>query len=436
MRGNYCEIQMVNLPFAQILVRCLAAFLLLVSIRSSAAPNISPLGATPDWSSLELYQETITHDEFKRLLETVYCPRGVSRDLLQLEADLVRIRTDREQESWFTLRFAKDAGAKKPVPRGWRLADALPPAPEGRVLEGLKIAIDPGHIGGSWAQMEERWFQVGDSEPIREGDMTLHVAKLLAPRLRKLGAAVSLVRDKPEPVTSKRPNDLSEVSRKILLRAGTAKPRDDYDGPADPQKDQTLRWQNELLFYRNSEIRQRAEIVNNDLRPDVVLCLHFNAEAWDDPKNPKLIDRNHLHMLVNGSYLDAELEFDDVRFEMLKRLLSRTHDEELPLSERMAATMARRTHLPPYEYTTPNVVKVGSTGYVYARNLIATRLYHAPVIYFEPYVMNSDEVFWRIQEGDYDGIRNVNGTDRPSIYREYADGVIDGLVEYYRGRRK
>ena len=97
--------------------------------------------------------------------------------------------------------------------------------------------------------------------------------------------------------------------------------------------------------------------------------------------------------------------------------------------------MARRTQLPPYEYTTENVTKVGTTGYVYLRNLLATRLYHAPVIYFEPYVMNSDEAFWRIQAGDYAGIRNVNGTNRPSIYREYAAGVVDGLIEYYRAVR-
>ncbi len=98
--------------------------------------------------------------------------------------------------------------------------------------------------------------------------------------------------------------------------------------------------------------------------------------------------------------------------------------------------MARRTKLPPYEYTTDNVAKVGATGYVYARNLIANRLFHCPVVYYEPYVMNSDEVFWRIQEGDYEGIRNVNGTDRPSIFREYADGVVDGLLDYYRLARK
>jgi len=175
--------------------------------------------------------------------------------------------------------------------------------------------------------------------------------------------------------------------------------------------------------------------VNEKIKPDIVLCLHFNAEAWDDPKKPTLTDRNHLHLLVNGSYLPPELEFDDVRFEMLQRLLSRMHEEELGLAQKLAETMARRTQLPPYEYTTENVAKLGSSGYLYARNLIATRLYDCPVIYFEPYVMNSDEVFWRIQEGDYEGLRNVNGTDRPSIYREYAAGMVDGLIEYYRDAR-
>ena len=43
--------------------------------------------------------------------------------------------------------------------------------------------------------MEERWFQVGDTKPVQEGDLTLQVARLLAPRLRELGAKVSFVRN-------------------------------------------------------------------------------------------------------------------------------------------------------------------------------------------------------------------------------------------------
>ena len=69
-------------------------------------------------------------------------------------------------------------------------------------------------------------------------------------------------------------------------------------------------------------------------------------------RNPTLIDKNHLHLLVNGSYLKAELEFDDERFEMLRRFLSRAYDEESPLADTVAATMAKETQLPPYQYPT------------------------------------------------------------------------------------
>ena len=101
---------------------------------------------------------------------------------------------------------------------------------------------------------------------------------------------------------------------------------------------------------------------------------------------------------MNGSYLPDELEFDDIRFEMLQRLLSRTFDEELKVADTAAVVMAKKTGLPPYEYTKDIVTRVGTSGYVYARNLAATRLYRCPVIYYEPYVMNSNEVFARIHE--------------------------------------
>jgi hypothetical protein len=281
--------------------------------------------------------------------------------------------------------------------------------------------------------MEERWFQVGNTQPVQEGDLTVKVARLLAPRLRELGAKVFFVRNSNEPVTVKRPDDFREIATKILIKNGVPQPRADVLDPNDPEKEQTIRWQSEILFYRYSEIRRRAALVNFKLHPDLVLCLHFNAEGWGAPDNPTLTDINHLHLLVNGSYLQQELDYDDERFEMIRRLLSRGYDEELPLADTIASAMAGETQLPAYEYPTTNsTTKVGSSGYVYARNLLATRLYRCPVVYCEPYVMNSNDAFARIQAGDYEGTRDVNGTERKSIFREYADSVTDGLIEYYR----
>jgi len=414
----------------------LVVFLSIFPAASRAGDNLGILGANPRWNVLEKYQGTITHDEFSRLVQDVYCTHEFAPELIQINENTARVLMNRESQKFFTLRFAENADVRKPVPRLWRPARSLPPATAEKPLFGLRIALDPGHLGGKWAKMEERWFQVGASEPVQEGDLTLRVARLLAPRLRELGAKVSFIRNGEEPTTTKRPDDFRELARKILIKNGVPHPREDMLDPNDPAKEQTIRWQSEILFYRYSEIRRRAALVNFKLHPDLVLCLHFNAEGWGDPNNPELTDANHLHLLVNGSYLAEELEFDDERFEMIRRLLSRAYDEELPLADTIATAMARDSGLPAYQYPTTNsTTKVGVSGYVYARNLLATRLYRCPVVYCEPYVMNSKDVFARIQGGDYEGMRNVNGVERKSIFHEYADSVVDGLIDYYSKAR-
>ena len=403
-----------------------------------SADNLGVLGSKPKWDVLENYQGTITRDEFAHLINDVYCTHGFAQDLIKIDNDAAQILTNRESHSVFTLRFAPDPNSKARVPRLWRPAKSLPRAKPAKPLAGLRVALDPGHLGGKWAKMEERWLKVGDTKPVTEGDMTLRVSRMLASRLRKLGATVLFVRNSTQPITSKRPGDFKELARKILIKDGLPQPRmgGDILDPNDPEKEKTIRWQSEMLFYRYSEIRRRAVLVNNKLHPDLVLCLHFNAEGWGDPANPTLIDNNHLHLLVNGSYLQDELDLDDERFEMIRRLLSRAYDEELAIADTVANSMAKATGLPAYQYpTTLNTTKVGASGYVYARNLLATRLYRCPVVYCEPYVMNSKDGFARIQAGDYDGTKQINGVDRKSIFREYADSVAQGLAEYYRNAR-
>src|SRR5262249_43790383 len=411
---------------------------LTIAAGAFATDNIGILGTKPRWEVLGSYQHTITHDEFAHLLNDVYCTHGIPDDLIKIDNDSAHIVTNCDLHQTFTLQFAPDENSKARIPRFWRPGKSLPLAKPNKPLSGLRVALDPGHLGGKWAKMEERWFHLDDSKPVTEGDLALRVSRMLASRLKKLGATVLFVRNSTGPITSKRPGDFKELARKILIKDGMPQPRmgGDVLDPNDPEKEKTIRWQSEMLFYRYSEIRRRAVLVNNKLHPDLVLCLHFNAEGWGDPANPTLIDNNHLHLLVNGSYLQDELDLDDERFEMIRRLLSRAYDEELAIADTVANSMAKATGLRAYQYpTTLNTTKVGSSGYVYARNLLATRLYRCPVVYCEPYVMNSKDGFARIQAGDYDGTKQINGVDRKSIFREYADSVAEGLREYYSKAR-
>jgi hypothetical protein len=192
--------------------------------------------------------------------------------------------------------------------------------------------------------------------------------------------------------------------------------------------------ESERLFYRTSEIRRRAALVNNSTRPDVVLCLHFNAEDWGNPSKPSLVSKNHLHFLITGAWSAKELAYDDQRFEMLVKLLNRTYPEEVAVTKSLVKTMAAATKLPPFIYHGKTAVRIGDSDYIWGRNLLANRLFQCPVIYVEPYVMNSRDVHARIQAGDYEGKKKVAGAFRPSIYREYTDSVAAGLVDYY-GKR-
>src|SRR5262249_26014259 len=242
--------------------------LLFLPLTLYAADSLNVLGSKPNWNVLEHYQETITRDQFAHLIYDVYSRLGFAPDLIEINADAARILTNRESQSFFTLRFAKDDASRDPVPRLWHSAKSLPPAKAGKPLSGLRIALDPGHLGGPWAKMEERWFQVDKTQPVQEGDLTLKVARLLGPRLRELGARVLFVRNSNEPVTTKRPDDFRELARKVLIKNSVPQPRVDVLDPNDPEKDQTIRWQSEILFYRYSEIRRRAVLVNFRLHPD------------------------------------------------------------------------------------------------------------------------------------------------------------------------
>jgi N-acetylmuramoyl-L-alanine amidase len=381
-------------------------------------PRFSPLATAPDWKTLDAFQGSITRADFERLLTSVFTVGDRWKEFIILTEANAVIRT--ETGGIYILNFA--AESPTPFPKPWKATADLPPAPADQPLKDVHIAIDPGHIGGEWAKMEERWFIYNGGNPVTEGDMTLFVAKLLKPKLEALGATVSLVRDKPEPVTPKRPESL-------LIDAESS-----VGSPDSPEALQKLA---ERLFYRTAEIRARAEIVNRTIQPDLVLCLHFNAEAWGDPNQPTLVPKSHLHLILNGAYNSEEIGLADQRFTMIRKLLSHTHEEEAFIGTTVADTFAEISGLPPYPYLPDaSAQPVNGHPYLWARNLLANRLYDAPVIYMEPYVMNSITDYARIQAGDYDGVREIEGKSVPSIFREYADALAEGLRRHYVTHRK
>ena len=393
--------------------------LLLLAISSGRGALLSPLAPQPDWNTLHRYSEVITAAEFERLLRQVYVPDGSWRQWISLTPSQAMI-TPYAGATPIILPLAPPGRAAKIAPRFWKERGQRSPQP-GKPLAGLRIAIDPGHLGGKFARMEARWFQIGHSRPVEEGEMTLIVAKILKKKLEAMGAEVWLTRSKNGATTSLRPDKLKKAAAGSLQEEGV------------PLSSTRLEFEAERLFYRVGEIRNRAHLVNSVILPDLVVCLHFNAEEWGNPARPTLTDKNHLHLLLSGNISGDELLHEDERYTMLVKLLGGTHREELGASEAVARTLASATGLPPFIYHSANAIPASSNPYLWIRNLLANRLFECPVVYCEPYVMNSRPVFNRIQLGDYMGRRNIAGVSQPSIYREYADAVAQGLADYYGG---
>jgi hypothetical protein len=112
------------------------------------------------------------------------------------------------------------------------------------------------------------------------------------------------------------------------------------------------------------------------------------------------------------------------------------HPEEMAISNTVAGVMAEATGLPPYLYPGFNARRTPLSEYVWSRNLLATRVYECPVIFFEPYVMNHEITYTRVQAGEYPGTREILGKTYVNIYEEYAKGVADGVIAYFRNHRR
>jgi len=393
---------------------------------SATEGHLTPLAPIPDWTLLEPYQLTLTRQEFTDRLVHLYAADPASAAIFNRYASIdddqaVFYADESRMVPRFHLHFAPTADDKRP------LASILPPlaTDPAHPLANLTICLDPGHIGGDWAKMEERFFQVGNDDPILEARLTLLACHRAAPLLEAAGAKVVWAKEDETPVTPLRPADLRSAALKAFFEAGLSPTQ---FPPA--LLEEKLRVESEKLFYRTAEIEARADRIEK-LKPDLTLCVHFNAAAWGDPASPTFIPQSRIVVFVHGQYMPDELLYEDERYDLLRKLLSQTAPTELALAEKISQSLEDEWHLPPEKYTDwPAVKKTGVHPYIYARNLLANRIYPGPVVFVEGPYMNADDAYPRLEAGDYDGQRLIAGKMVRSIFAEYGEALANGLIAY------
>lgn len=393
-------------------------------------PRLTALADTPEWRVLDVYQQTVTREQFDDLIKRIYSPDGSFFTYFSGDNHSGTVWRDKEKTvPLWTLRFAPNEAERiiRPYPFSAgaeaRLRGATPELP----LKGLTICLDPGHIGGSWANLEERYMKIGSNPPVIEGELNLTACRLLEPLLQQAGARVVWTKQDTEPVTPTRPSDFTDVA---LVNVFQKDPKAATKSTAKVARDVALR--SDLLFYRVAEIQARAQKIA-ELKPDFTLCVHFNAAPDPSIRRPRLWKANKLVVFVHGSYTSDEMAYDDQKYDLLRKLLEDTAQTEIDVGDAVAEQMASQWGFPPEDYSGWNASnRVGPNPYVWSRNLLANRLFPGPTIFIEGPYMNDRSIYPRLIAGDYEGEKKIDGKLQKSIFREFAKIIADGVIARYK----
>jgi hypothetical protein len=394
--------------------------------------------AAADWRALARFDRTLTRHEFEIRLDGIFDPSHALRPFLSVGNDAVAIFASptHEREPLVVIHFATTTTARTRLPVSFRsraeflqLQSSVPAKP----LTGLRIALEPADIGGRWAEMEDRSVEIHGYGRAKEGDYNLIVAQLLRERLVALGAEVFLVRDRTEPILAARAPVLLNEIREALRQKPSTLPESFYERAKglrleDPKDFEAAAG---LLLTKTLETHARAILLRQSFQPDITLVLQHNATA--ESMKGGLTKTNRNIFFVDGAWSAEEVRQPAQRFRLLTKLLEDVTPIEAGVAVAISHRFKAKTGIPPVEYgdsaTTRRVVR--GNDYVVARNLAFNRSHDGPVVVTEPYFMNQADTLTRLLAGDFPGERVVAGKKITSIYREYADCVMEGIVDAY-----
>ena len=391
-----------------------------------------------EWQALSRFDRTLTRDDFEARLDRVFDPGHGLRPFLHINKEEVAVfgGAGQSDQPLVVIRFAATSPLRRPGPAMFRSPAEfrlLRAVSRDRPLDGLRVVIDPADIGGRWAKWEDRSVDFRGFGRINEGDLNLLVARRLREELERLGASVFLVRNREEPVLPVAPEELLGAVENLLRGrpALVPVPFRRWLGGASSDERTALRTAARFFVTKTLETRARVALVRRSFQPDLTVVLQHDATPGSTEGHLTTINRNIF--FVDGACLPDEMKDPQQRYRVLLKLLENVTPVETEVAVEIARRFKATTGFPPVLYgnSANTVLVVPDHPYVVARNLELNREHDGPVVVTEPYFMNQPDTLARLLAGDYAGNGQVAGAPRPSIFREYARCVAEGLVTAY-----
>ncbi len=316
---------------------------------------------------------------------------------------------------------------------GVGMVDLLYATPQ-KIMKGLKIAIDPGHIAYDFemGDLEKKHIKMKagtatgllDSMEIAEGMLTYATAQLLKEKLEKEGAEVFLTRSNGNTAFGKtyaqwKKDDLKNAVDSLYkigeLKAGQKQ----YLLSAKAQDRDIFR-----IIFKDLELAKRAELVNY-YKPDFTIIIHYNVDEtnkeWEKPGN-----RDFDMTFVGGAFMKNDLINEEKRFEFFRLLISDDLEKSITLSSFVVSSFEKKLNVPTASITDANYLKEGclptKTKGVYCRNLQLTRYIHTPLVYGET-----------LFQDNLNELKSLNPeTDKTKNERvqQVAEAYFQGILNY------
>jgi N-acetylmuramoyl-L-alanine amidase len=301
--------------------------------------------------------------------------------------------------------------------------------------KGMKIAIDPGHIGGGYNMgfTESRCMTLAiDSTnqiQLVEGNLTFYTALLLKHKLDSIGVQTMLTR-----------TDTGVSSLGITFYQWKKKIKDtaylDSLINNDLISDKGVRLlkahlSDKVLFgevFGSVDMAARAKKINA-FQPDITVIIHYNVNEKNAGWN-HTTDKDYVMTFVPGCVTSEDMKTLAGRLNFLRLLLSSDIEKSVKLSSAVAKNISSKLNVPLAQktdatYLTEHCLSTSKTG-VYSRDLALTRLIRGPLVYGEPlYQDNTSECLLLTAKDD-----SISGFVVSKRIELVAQAYYDGILEY------
>ena len=308
-------------------------------------------------------------------------------------------------------------------------------------FKGLRVAIDPGHIGGTFdmGQVESRCMNLCiDSAhyiKLEEGNLTFYTSLMLKKKLEAQGATVMLTRSD----TGISALDITYYEWKQRMKNRAYADSLLNEGLISGKELALMHKHlpdkvifSDLFGYLDMSVRARKI---NAFHPDMTVIIHYNVNENNTPWT-QTTNRDFVMTFVGGCLISKDLKTLAGRLNFLRLLISNDIENSVKLCSFSVSHLSTDLKIPIAKktdatYLSQRCLSTPVVG-VYSRDLELTRLINGTLVYGEGlYQDNSKECTLLSGCGD-----KIAGGNNPSRIEIVADAYYKAIEDYLAAMQK